>query len=236
MRGPLAGGERATQREPAGATLGVVAHEDAEHFGGGGVAAQPAADAPAHGFQIALRFAREAAVDLGEFPAQRVALPGEPFRQAQGPEPVEGHRRFLLPARAAAAEDELLIALAVGMSHQLGFQAALHFAPAFLFQKRGRELPELALGRADQITRAACAQKRDVFLAHHAAVHDPRALRLPVFFLHRAHALLDRRHVRGSPARRPPLFPSAASAVAGEDFAGKRQPLGRADQRGGGRE
>jgi hypothetical protein len=36
------------------------------------------------------------------------------------------------------------------MGDQFAFEAALHFAPAFLFQQRGLELPELALGRADQ--------------------------------------------------------------------------------------
>jgi hypothetical protein len=72
--------------------LRVVAHDDVEHFGGGGVTAQPAADASAHGFEIGLRFLREGAVEFGKFFAQRVALAGE-------------HGGFLLSARAAAAED-----------------------------------------------------------------------------------------------------------------------------------
>ena len=85
-----------------------MAHEDVEHFGGGGIAPQPAADAPSDGFEIGLRFLPERAVELGEFLAQRIALPGE-------------HGGFLLTARTAAAEDELFLALAVGMSHPFGF-------------------------------------------------------------------------------------------------------------------
>lgn len=69
-----------------------------------------------------------------------------------------------------------------------------------------------AVWRADEVPRAALAQKPAVFLAHHAAIHDPHALRLAVLFLHRAHHFLHGGHV---------------GAVAREDFVGKRLPLGR---------
>ena len=72
-----------------------------------------------------------------------------------------------------------------------------------------------AVWRADEVPRAALAQKPAVFLAHHAAIHDPHALRLAVIFLHRVHDFLHGGHV---------------GAVAREDFVGKRLPLGRADR------
>ena len=201
VRGPLAGGERAAQGEAAGAAGLVAPQPGFEQPRGGGIFPLPAADAPAHFLHVGLRVRLQGGIEGGELAGERFHLPRE-----QG--------GFLVRARRAAAKHELLEAAPVGVREQLGFASALDFTPAFLFQKRRLELPKLALGRADQIARAACAQELDVLRADHAAVHDPDAPRHSVFFLHRAHDLLDGGHV---------------AAIAGEDLVGKRQALRRAD-------
>ena len=101
------------------------------------------------------------------------------------------------------------------MRLELGFQARLHFAPAFFFQERGLEFAQLALRRADEVAGLARAQKLDVLLADHPAIHDPDALGLAVLLFHHFDDRLHRRHI---------------GPVPGKDFIGKRQPLGRADQ------
>ena len=149
VRGPLAGGERAAQGQPTGAAGLVAPQLGFQQPRGGGIFSLPAADAPAHFFDVGLRVRLEGGVKGGELAGERFHLPRE-----QG--------GFLVRARRAAAQDELLEAAPVGVREQFGFESALDFAPAFLFQKHRLELPELALRCADQIARAARAQELDV--------------------------------------------------------------------------
>jgi len=130
------------------------------------------------------------------------------------------HRGFFFPPGARTAEEILLAGAAVGMGHEFDFDAFLHLRPVLLLEQLRLELPELALGRADQITRAAVAQKLEVFLADHPAIHHPDAFGLAVFAFHQSDHLFDGGHVGG---------------VAGEDFVADRQTFG-CDHRGGGRD
>jgi len=124
------------------------------------------------------------------------------------------NRALLVGPGRAAAQHVFFARLAVGVRDQPHFQSGLHLLPVGFFQQGRRVVPQPALRRAGQITRLALAQKSDVRLADHAAVHHPEPFGGAVFFLHRAHDVLDRGDI---------------GAVAGKDLEGERQTRWRAD-------
>ena len=104
----------------------------------------------------------------------------------------------------------LIVAMAIGMLDEQGFQAVLNLRPVFLLQQSRFEVAEFTFGSAYDVKGFAFAQEGDVGLTHHDAVHHPDSLDGSVFFFHHFDDLFDRGHV---------------DPVAGEDFVGKRQPL-----------
>jgi len=169
---------------------------------GGGKLAQRPADPPAHRFLIGLRLALEPGRDAAEGRGQAFALALE-------------HGAFFFRARSAAAQDVFFARRSIGVRAEAHFQSGLRLLPVGFSQECRFVVAQPALRRADQVTRVAFAQKGDVRLADHAAIHDPDAFGHTVFGFHGCDDLLDRRDI---------------GAVAGKSLEGQRQALGRADQ------
>ena len=157
---------RAAELEAAGAAGGIFAQGDMEQSRGGGMFALPAPDAAADLVEIALRPALQGAVEFEYLFGQRGHLP------------LEHGALFGAPSRAAA-EHVALLAFAIGVIDQAGFDAVFHVDPVFLLRQRRLVGAQLALGRADDVKGLALAQEADVGLADHAAVHDPDASAWP---------------------------------------------------------
>src|SRR6266511_1132886 len=105
------------------------------------------------------------------------------------------HRPLFLAALDRADQHEGLHA--VGPDTLFRFQPLAHRVPVPGLGERPRPLPELALGRPDQVPPPRLSEPLQVVLARHAAVHDPDPLGQAVARLHRLHHVLDRRHIGG---------------------------------------
>src|SRR5581483_5817241 len=100
---------------------------------------------------------------------------------------------LLLFASAGAAQNESLFAL--GDRHLLHFHLRSHLNPIVL-QQLGFKLLHLAAWRTHQVLAAAFPDRREILIAHDAAIHYPDAPRLAVFALHHAQNRFHRRYVR----------------------------------------
>lgn len=144
---------------------------------GGGKLAQRPANPAAHRLLVGLRVAREPGRNAAEGRGQALALPLE-------------HDAFLLRPRGVAAEEVFFARRSVGVRDEAHLQPGLRLLPVGLFQERRFMVAQPGLRRADQITRLAFAQERDVRLVDHAAIHGPDALGDTVFGLHGCDDLL----------------------------------------------
>src|SRR5258708_10264164 len=119
---------------------------------------------------------------------------------------------FFLPA-AGAAQDISLLAL--GNGYLLHFHFGPHLSPIVL-QQLFFKLLHLAARCSHQVLAAALADRRQVLLAHDAAIEYPDPPRLAIFAFHHAQHRFHARHV---------------STVAIERLIAEREPFAVDDQR-----